>query len=158
MLELLVIKKEIKTPPTMRVISKYPVLKRDGEGKVQVLSGNKYEGGFNNADGDPATTPTPATPPSSGVPGWLAGVENVFNSGAVKNAVQVGADIKAIKTGQPVPFGATPPTGTGAGSAPKGRPDAAATGMSTGAKVGIAIGVIGVIVVAVLVVKHNKKA
>ena len=137
----------------MKVIGKYPVVLISKDGK-KVIKNNNYEGGFNSADG---TAPVP--PANSNVPSWLQDTLAIANSGVVQTGEQVASAIKTGKAGTanagPNPSGTGAPGATGKGGAEK--PPAASAGMSTGAKVGIVIGVIGLGVVAYLIHKHNKK-
>ena len=137
----------------MKVIGKYPVILVSQDGK-KVIKNNNYEGGFNNADGAPVVPPA-----NSNVPTWLQDTLAVANSGVLQTGAQVASTIKAGKNANP---NAGPnPAGTGGPGAPGGKgnekPAAAAPGMSTGAKVGIALGLVGLGVTIYLVHKHNKK-
>lgn len=139
----------------MKIISKYPVIEVGPKG-ARVVKNNKYEGGFDNTDG---TQPPPTANPSntSQLPTWLQDTLAVANSGVAQQAVDVAGKIKASKGGATVPPGANPPSSTG-GPDGKGGKAVPSTGMSAGAKVGIALGVIGAGVVIYLMMKHKKKA
>lgn len=137
----------------MKVISKYPVIVKGAKANQHVINDN-YEGGYDNADGDTSTT---SSKPKS-IWDNLAAIEN---SGVVQGGLDIANKIKTNKSqGTTNTSTANAPTPTGAGNpdTKAGKDKPASKGMSSGAKVGIALGVIGVAVALFLVIHHKKEA
>lgn len=130
----------------MKVIAKYPIIVK-GKKENRVILNNKYEGGFDNADGTPAPKKT-----------FAQDLAAIADSGAIQSGASIINQIK--DSNKKAPQASNPATtmntvATGQGPMPDhGTPS---KGMSAGAKVGIALAIVGVGVVIYLV-KHKKAA
>lgn len=131
----------------MKIIAKYPIIVQ-GKKENRVVLNDKYEGGFDNAEG---STPAPKKT-------FAQDLAAIADSGAIQSGASIVNQIKDAN--KKAPQASNPTTGmntVATGQQPSSGHDAPKKGMSAGAKVGIVLALVGVGVVIYLV-KHKKAA